>query len=159
MDMSTRIADLAAPAARAAGLVVDGVDVAAAGKRTRVTITLDLPETEIGSASLDAIAVASRGISLALDADDTIPTAYVLEVSTPGVSRPLTERRHFLRARSRKVSLDLIGGAHADGRLADVDGDDLVLEAVVGHARIPLADVIRGEIVVELKRTDGTDGH
>lgn len=152
MDIESRIADLAAPGAAAAGLVVDGVAVSAAGKHSRVLITVDLPETEIGSASLDAIAEASRVIGAALD-DASVPSGpYTLEVSTPGTSRPLTERRHFMRARTRLVVLDLADGTTATGRLTDVDGDDLVID---DGARIPLDSVVRGEIQVEFKKLDG----
>lgn len=154
MDISSQIADLAAPGAAAAGLVVDGVEVTAAGKRSRVTVTLDLPETEVGSASLDAIAEASRAIGAALDEANVPSTPYVLEVSTPGTDRPLTERRHFLRARTRLVNLTLTDGTTASGRLTDVDGDDLVLD---GETRVALAGVAAGAIEVELKRFEAEE--
>jgi len=155
MDITSQIADLAAPGAEQAGLVVDGVDVAAAGKRSRVLITLDLPETEVGSASLDAIATASRAIGAALDDANVPATPYVLEVSTPGTDRPLTERRHFLRARTRLVDLTLTDGTTASGRLTDVDGDEVVLDTGGDEVRVALASVATGAIVVELKKFEG----
>lgn len=151
MDISSRISELATPAATAAGLVVEGVAVTAAGKRSRVLVTLDLPETEVGAADLDRIAEAARGIGAALDEANVPATPYVLEVSTPGTDRALTERRHFLRARTRLIELTLAEGT-ASGRLADVDGDALVLVAEGQERRVPLADVQEGRIVVELKR-------
>ena len=155
MDITSQIADLAAPGAEQAGLVVDGVDVAAAGKRSRVLITLDLPETEVGSASLDAIATASRAIGAALDDANVPATPYVLEVSTPRTDRPLTERRHFLRARTRLVDLTLTDGTTASGRLTDVDGDEVVLDTGGDEVRVSLASVATGAIVVELKKFEG----
>lgn len=152
MDLSSRIADLATPAASQAGLVVDSVSVTAAGKRSRVVITLDLPEDQVGSADLDAIAAASRGINAALDKADPFPGAYVLEISTPGTDRPLTERRHYLRARTRLVHLDVRGGGAVAGRLTAVEGDELVIQTAKGDVKVPLADVARGRIEVELKR-------
>ncbi len=153
MDISSRISELAAPAAAAAGLVVDGVTVSPAGKRSRVIVTVDLPESEVGSADLDRVAQASRGIGAALDDADVPSTPYVLEVSTPGTDRPLTERRHFLRARTRLVELALADGT-VSGRLADVDGDALVLVVDGAERRIPLADVGEGRILVEMKRLE-----
>jgi len=115
-------------------------------------VILDLPDDEIGSASLDAVANASRAIGAALDEANVPATAYVLEVSTPGISRPLSERRHFLRARTRLVSLDLSDGTSAKGRLTDVEGDDLVLD---GERRVALSAVVVGAIEIEMKRTEG----
>ncbi|WP_062516945.1 ribosome maturation factor RimP [Demequina gelatinilytica] len=151
MDISGRIIELAAPAAEAVGLVVEGVDVTAAGKRSRVLVTVDLPETEVGSADLDKVAEASRSIGAALDEANVPSTPYVLEVSTPGTDRALTERRHFLRARTRLLELRLADGT-VTGRLTDVDGDELVLDVDGEQRRVPLGDVTEGRIVVELKR-------
>ncbi|WP_062301528.1 ribosome maturation factor RimP [Demequina subtropica] len=151
MDISGRIIELAAPAAEAVGLVVEGVDVTAAGKRSRVLVTVDLPETEVGSAELDKVAEASRAIGAALDEANVPSTPYVLEVSTPGTDRALTERRHFLRARTRLLELRL-ADASVTGRLTDVDGDELVLDVDGEQRRVPLGDVAEGRIVVELKR-------
>ncbi len=151
MDISGRIIELAAPAAEAVGLVVEGVDVTAAGKRSRVLVTVDLPETEVGSADLDKVAEASRSIGAALDEANVPSTPYVLEVSTPGTGRPLTERRHFMRARTRLVELTLASET-VTGRLTEVEGEDLVLDVDGDERRVALADVQQGRIVVELKR-------
>ncbi|MFV0634837.1 ribosome maturation factor RimP [Demequina sp.] len=154
MDLTNRIAELAAPAAAQAGLVLDGVNVSPAGKRTRVVITVDLPETEVGSADLDRVAEASRAIGAALDEANGPSTEYVLEVSTPGTDRPLTERRHYLRARTRLLALSLVDGTQTVARLTDVEDDVLVLEAPHGTERVELANVAEGRIEVELKRLD-----
>jgi len=148
VGLENRIADLAAPAAATAGLIVDSVEVDQAGSRQRVVVFVDLPDEEVGSASLDAIAEVSRAIGAALDEANVPSQAYVLEVSTPGISRPLTERRHFLRARTRLVSLDLNDGTVTKGRLTDVDGDEVVLD---GERRIPLASIVVGSIEVDFK--------
>ncbi|WP_062377242.1 ribosome maturation factor RimP [Demequina pelophila] len=151
MELSSRITEIAAPAAQEAGLVLEGVEVSAAGKRSRVVVTLDLPETEVGSADLDRVAEASRAIGAALDEADVPSTPYVLEVTTPGTDRPLTERRHFLRARTRLVELTLADGP-LEGRLLDVVDDALVVAVDGQERRVPLADVASGRILVEMKR-------
>ena len=153
MDVSGQIAELAGPAAQSAGMIVDGVDVAKAGSRTRVLVTVDLPDDAIGAADLDTVAVASRAIGAALDEADVPKGAYTLEVSTPGTDRVLTERRHFLRARTRLVELDRTDGTQTTGRLSDLIEDTLVLDNDGVEARIALADVKRGRVQVEFKKT------
>lgn len=148
MDIENRIADLAGPAAQSAGLIVDSVEVNKSGSSQSVVVTVDLPNDELGSASLDSIAAASRAIGKALDEANVPETAYTLEVGTPGLSRPLTERRHFLRARTRLVALDLNDGSIVKGRLTDVEGDDIVLDA---ERRVPLATVVVGSIELDFK--------
>ena len=65
-------------------------------------VVVDLPETEVGSVDLDRVAEVSRAVGDSLDTSDALgPGPYALEVTTPGVDRPLTERRHWLRARTR----------------------------------------------------------
>ena len=148
MDIENRIADLAAPAAAEAGLIVDSVTVDKADGQQRVVVAVDLPDDELGSASIDAIAAASRSIGAALDEANVPATAYTLEVGTPGLSRPLTERRHFLRARTRLVALDLTDGTIVKGRLTEVDGDTAILD---DEQRVPLEIIVVGSIEVDFK--------
>jgi ribosome maturation factor RimP len=143
-----------APVIEAAGLDLEAVSVSQAGSKSVVRITIDLPEDALGSLDSDSLGDASRAISAALDADDVVAGAYTLEISTPGTSRPLTELRHFKRARTRLVTLKMMDGSRVEGRLTDVltdGGDVLVLD---GDRRIPLGDVRRGKVEVELKKLD-----
>lgn len=143
------------PAVDEAGLWLEDVHVTRAGSRSVVRVTVDLPEDQVGALGSDALGEASRAVSAALDADDVVPGVYVLEVSTPGTSRPLTELRHFRRARTRLVTLQLHDGGEAAGRLEDVvdgaEGPELVLD---DGARVPVSAVRRGRVEVELKRLE-----
>jgi ribosome maturation factor RimP len=163
-----RVREAVEPVVAAAGLALEGVEVARAGKRSVVRLTIDLHEDRIGSLDLDTLAEASRGIGDALDEADAVDGEYTLEVSTPGTSRPLTEPRHFKRARTRLVRLSLRDGRSAFGRLLAVEDGALVLgpvDVATGRdtdgdpARVPLADVARGAVEVELSRAadDDTD--
>lgn len=164
--MTQRVREAAEPVVAAAGLVLEGVEVARAGKRSVVRLVIDLDEDAVGSLDLDTLADASRDIGTALDETDAVDGEYTLEVSTPGTSRPLTEPRHFKRARTRLVRLTLAGGGSAFGRLTAVEDGALVLGPVdpatgrdtAGEpARVPMADVVRGVVEVELSRvTDDT---
>ncbi len=154
MKLDERIADLAGPAAEAAGLIVDSVTASAAGKNTRVLVTVDLPEDAVGSADLDTVAKASRAIGDALDAANVPPGAYLLEVSTPGTDRPLTLRRHFKRARTRLVTLEMAAGIAKTGRIVDVTDDALMLDIDGEPQTVALADVTLGRVQLEMKRLD-----
>ena len=85
------------PAVVASGLYLEDVVTAAAGRRTTVTVVVDLADGP-GGVSSDQLSEVSRAVSEALDAADPIKGAYMLEVTTPGIDRPLTTPRHFRRA-------------------------------------------------------------
>lgn len=155
-----RVKDVVAPAVAAAGLVLEDVTVAPAGRRSVVRVTVDGADDAPGVDS-DALADVSRAVSAALDAADPVRGAYVLEVSTPGTSRPLTELRHFRRARGRLVHLELADGTRRFGRLVAADAETVVL--VEGAApsgttvSLATADVVRGVVEVELSRAEEED--
>lgn len=152
MDIADTIAALAAPAAGEVGLIVDGVEVAASAGSTRVLVTVDLPDDAVGSADIDAVAAASRAISAVLD-DAGVPAGpHTLEVSTPGISRLLTEPRHFARARTRLVSVDLAGGESVTGRLTEVADGTLTVEVDGQPRSLALADVLLGRIEIDMGR-------
>jgi ribosome maturation factor RimP len=97
------------PVVRAAGMDLESVRVSPAGRRRLLKLVVDAD----GGVGLDAIAEVSREVSARLDASGAMGEApYTLEVSSPGVDRPLTEPRHWRRALGRLVSAPL---AVADG--------------------------------------------
>lgn len=152
------VREVVGPVVEAAGLYLEEVTVTRAGNTSVVRITIDLPDDALGSLDSDRLGDVSRAMSAALDTDDVVSGAYTLEISTPGTSRPLTELRHYKRARTRLVTLKMMDGSRVEGRLTDVlddgDGDVLVLD---GDSRIPLGDVRRGKVEVELKKLDAQD--
>jgi ribosome maturation factor RimP len=156
-----------APVVDGAGLFLEDVAVTRAGSRSVVRVVVDLPEDAVGSLDSDTLGDASRALSAALDEQDVVNGAYTLEVSTPGTSRPLTEVRHFKRARTRLVTLRLHDGATVSGRLVDVadgaadGGSDAASGALLvldDGSRVRLADVRKGKVEVELKRPDLDEG-
>src|SRR5690606_7199758 len=136
-----RVRGVIAPAVSEAGLHLEDVTVHPAGKRTLVRVTVDLESEHEGALSLDAIAEVSRAVADALDATEVFRGEHVLEVSSPGTDRPLTEPRHFARARGRLVTLTLRDGTQVDGRVSAAD--DVSVELEDGRA-VPLADIARG---------------
>ena len=111
-----------------AGYEIDSVSVDPATQPPRITVVADL----------EAIAELSRTASERLDTLPGIADGYVLEVTSPGVDRPLTAEKHFRRARGRKVELTLSDGVRVAGRIAGLE--DGVLRLVVrATARAPLS--------------------
>ncbi len=145
------------PAVAGVGLLLERVVVTAAGRRSVVRVVVDLPDGP-GGVDADALTEASRAISAALDEADPVRGSYVLEVSTPGTDRPLTEARHFRRAVTRLVRLTLVDGTTRSGRLVDA-GETLVLEGPDGaRTTVPRDDVARGVVEVELARSQDEEG-
>src|SRR5215471_10473823 len=96
------------PVVRAAGMDLESVRVSPAGRRRLLKLVVD------AGAALDQIAEVSREVSVRLDASGVMgEIPYTLEVSSPGIDRPLTEPRHWRRARRRLVSAPLADGAGA----------------------------------------------
>ena len=99
--VDTTLRALLAPVVEGLGLDLEDVEVTAAGRRRRVCVVVDRD----GGIDLDAVADVSKSVSDVLDASDALGSApYVLEVTSPGVDRPLTQPRHWRRARGRLVS-------------------------------------------------------
>src|SRR3954469_15410284 len=120
---------LAGESADAAGLVLEDVSVQAAGRRRIVRVIVDLPGDATGGVPMEAVATVSQLLSQRLDDSDAMGGApYVLEVTSPGVDRPLTERRHWLRARGRLVRVTLRDGGTHTGRLTEVTDDAVVVD-------------------------------
>jgi len=107
-----RIASLLEPAVAAMGMDLENVRITSAGRRRLLRIVVDAD----GGVSLDDIALASQRLSAALDEAAAMgEAAYTLEVSSPGVDRPLTEPKHWRRAAGRLVTAPLLPGSHSGG--------------------------------------------
>ncbi len=123
-EQSQRLSDLLRPVVQNHGLYLEGVDVKVAGAHRTVAVVVDLPEDQTGGVGLDLIAEVSRGLADALDHDpDDEDQPYSLEVSSPGVSRPLTEHRHWRRSLNRMVNVRTTDGQDLSGRVLKVEDD------------------------------------
>jgi ribosome maturation factor RimP len=132
-----------------AGYEIENVVVDAKARPPRITVIADGDRP----LDVDTIAALSQRASTLLDDADAAQGSYVLEVSSPGVDRPLTREKHFRRARGRKAELTLSDGSSVTGRLGDTDG--LVLHLVVREKSgwvvrdIPLDQVAKAVVQVE----------
>jgi ribosome maturation factor RimP len=102
-------------------LYLEDVEVKVAGSHRTVHVVVDLPEDATGSVGLDVISTISSDLSEAMDSDpEDDDRPYNLEISSPGVSRPLTEPRHWRRNVGRMVEVKPVTGDVVVGRLQDV---------------------------------------
>lgn len=123
-----------------------------------VRVTIDRPgpaSTAEESVSIEDCALVSRELGTILDVEDPLDREYILEVSSPGLDRPLRNEADFRRFAGRMASLVLEtpvdGQTFFNGRIQGVDGEYVVL--LIGKRnrahRIPLADIRRARLEVE----------
>ena len=135
-----------------AGYEIETVVVDARARPPRITVIADGDDP----LDLDTIASLSRRASVLLDDMDVGAgsTSYVLEVSSPGVDRPLTAEKHFRRARGRMAELTLFDGSSVTGRLGGTD-NGVVRLVVRANSRgwtvreIALDDIVKAVVQVE----------
>ncbi|MFI5779898.1 ribosome maturation factor RimP [Nocardia sp. NPDC051570] len=158
MPTEERVSQLVAGLVERRGFDLEDVAITAAGRsQTRVKIVVD----NDSGVDLDEIAALSFEVSEVFDeAEDFGETEYLLEVTTPGIDRPLTAPRHWRRARGRKVQVTLRSGAPTpensdrfDARVGAATETEVAL--VLGGKRkphrvtVPLADIDRAVVQVE----------
>ncbi|MCW1805200.1 ribosome maturation factor RimP [Brachybacterium squillarum] len=149
-------------------LVLEDIEVRPRSGMPEIRIVVDLPEDRSGSVDLDAVALVSRELSALVDEDDALlgPDPALLEVTTPGVDRPLTAARHFRRARGRLVELRTVQGEEHRARiLAVTEAEAVLLRPEAGRddrgrprklpagtpdrLEIPVADVESARVQIE----------
>ena len=136
------------------GVDLEAVEVQKAGRRHVVRVVVDRD----GGVDLDLIAAVSQRASELLDVpplSDELPGPFVLEVTSPGVDRPLTEARHWRRAVTRLVLVTRVDDSEIEGRVTSVPSDnEVVLTTPSGDVTVTLADVRRAVVQVEFNRVD-----
>ena len=156
---SSEVARLAAvlrPLCQAAGLDLEEIEVAAAGRRQLVRVVVDRD----GGVDLDAVAEISRAISAELDSADAMDAVpYVLEVTSPGVDRPLVRPAHWRRATARLVRVELVGGRTVEGRVvrSDDDGAQLRVDGDGACVRVSYGEVAQARVQVEFSRVGASE--
>jgi ribosome maturation factor RimP len=133
---------------------LEDVEVSKAGRRHVVRVVVDRD----GGIDLDLVAEVSRLTSEILDSPEMaeqMPGAFVLEVTSPGVDRPLTEERHWRRAVGRLVETTLADGSVVVGRVltAPTDGE-VTISTEAGDRTVVIAEVTRAVVQVEFSRID-----
>jgi ribosome maturation factor RimP len=159
-----RIVGLLEPAVTAMGMDLEDLRVTSAGRRRLLRIVVDAD----GGVSLDDIALVSRELSATLDRAAAMGEAsYTLEVSSPGVDRPLTEPKHWRRAVGRVVTAPLqppptaAAGAPAatvTGRVAGADSSGVRIDVDGASQQYGYSELGPGRIQIEFAPLDGYAG-
>lgn len=141
-----KIAEVIRPVVGAAGMDLESVRVSAAGRRRLLRVVVDSDQ----GVSLDDAAAVSRQLSAALDAGPVMGDfPYTLEVSSPGVDRPLTDPRHWRRSVGRLVQVTAAEAGTVTGRVVAADLDGVTLDIGGDRRRFGYATLGAGAVQVE----------
>jgi ribosome maturation factor RimP len=149
LPSQTRVIELLGGEFARVGYEIEDVVIDTRARPPRITVIADGDSP----LDLDTTAMLSRSASALLDGLDDITDAYVLEVSSPGVDRPLTSEKHFRRARGRKVEIALSDGSQLTGRVGETRDQAVALVVRGGRdwavREIPLAQITKAVVQVE----------
>lgn len=148
-DTRDRLAEELTGPIDALGLDLEAVDLTSAGKRRVLRVAID----KDGGVTMDDIADATREVSRVLDDTSVMgEQAYTLEVSSPGVDRPLTLPRHWRRNSGRLVKVSPVEGEPVTGRITATDDEGAVLDVEGTEHRFAYADVKKAKVQIEFKK-------
>jgi ribosome maturation factor RimP len=140
---------LVGPVVEASGLELWEVSFRGEGGRSVLRVSVDRE----GGVDLDTIAAVSERLSRRLDLEDFGPRGYTLEVSSPGLERPLRTPGHFGRSVGQKVKVKtkepVSGSKVHEGALVSADAEAIVVASEGGELRVPYADIASAHTVFE----------
>jgi ribosome maturation factor RimP len=152
--LPSHVQELADRVATGHGVEVLELALRGQGRGRVLSVVLDAEEP----VEADVVELVSKDLSRALDQDDPVAGSYTLEVSTPGLSRPLHTGRDFRRQRGHEVSVvrggspDTAEGAPGEtpvqGVVVDADDEAVTLEVDGSRVSIPLSEVVQGKVVL-----------
>lgn len=161
-----RLREAFEPIASAHGCDLEEVEIKQAGNRSRVSVSIDRD----GGVDLDTVADFSREISEILDRADFVKlldSAYTLDVGSRGTHRPLVEPRHWRRAMTRLIKIELKNGESVSGRLVEADETSIKLvqerdpryhsTKPPKEVKLKLADVKRALVEVDFRALPDVD--
>ena len=142
-DLEEWVRSLAEPVLTRHGAELVDVQVRR-GRTQLVRIIADQP----GGITLEMCARVSEELSRMLDVDDPIQGRYTLEVSSPGLDRPLRTEADFRKHVGEKVKVVLLSGRHEEGTVEDVRSDRVRLSRASGAVEVPYADIAKATVVL-----------
>ena len=156
MALKDQIADHISPALHQAGYFLEDINIASPGQHRIVTVIVDGES----SLNLDQVTAASKLVSELLDEAAFMgETAFTLEVTSPGIDRPLTLPRHFAKNLDRLLKVTKVDGSVVTGRIISNSDSDVTLSVTekkeVRDLIVNFADIKRAQIEIEFNRKDG----
>lgn len=153
MDLSARIETLIEPTVRDLGFEIVRVQLSGLKRRRLQIMAERRPESGVGAAmTVDDCAAISRAVSAILDVEDPIAAAYDLEVSSPGIDRPLVRPADFERFAGFEAKVETVrpinGRKRFRGRLLGIDGDTVRLMADDGPKELPYPEIHRAKLIM-----------
>jgi ribosome maturation factor RimP len=153
MSLSEKITELVQPVVESAGFFLEDVHVLSPGNHRIITCIVD-GQTPL---NLDQVTSVSRNISELLDTAEFMgETAFTLEVTSPGVDRPLTLARHWQKNINRLVRVVHLDGSVTAGRITSAESTHAILvEDIKGKSKehtVEFADVKRAIVEIEFNR-------
>jgi len=149
----TELHKLLEPGARALGFEILTVELSGRGSGTILRVYIDGPD----GVTLDDCANVSHQLSAILDVEDPIPDAYTLEVSSPGLDRPLSKRSHFEAVLGQQVKIQthgyIQGRRKFTGLLTNVSDKALTVEVDGETYELPWADIGKARLVPDYGAT------
>ena len=155
MALADQISSLISPTVESRGLFLEEVHIVSPGKHRIVTCIIDSPST----LNLDQVTDISREISELLDAAPFMgDSPFTLEVTSPGVDRPLTQERHFVKNIGRLMKVVKHDGTVIVGRAQAVQGSELILIVTEKKSEkqvaLAFADIKRATVEIEFNRKE-----
>ena len=145
MGKKEDISDAVTPALSALGFYLEDVTITSAGRRSMLTIIVD-GDTHL---SLDQVTSATKAIGEIVESIQSLgETPFTLEVTSPGLDRPLTKPRHWRKNIDRLVKVVLLDGKEIKGRIKAASEDS----ATVDQSEINFAEIKRASLEVEFKQ-------
>jgi ribosome maturation factor RimP len=142
-----RLTELLSPTVEAAGFELLGCEFVPAGRHSTLRLFIDHPD----GVTVDHCALVSREVGAILDVEDPIPNEYNLEVSSPGLDRPLFTPTHFAKVVGQKVEVKLAipqdGRRRFKGQLLEIVDDMLVIEVDGKPYRLLMDNVDKANVV------------
>jgi ribosome maturation factor RimP len=150
-DLDARLNAIIAPVVAAMGL--DLVRIQLLGQPGNLTLQVMAEDPATGQMTLDQCASVSRALDLPLEEADPIASEYALEVSSPGIDRPLTRPADWQRWQGHEVRMKLEpkvdGRVRVHGDIAALDGTDVIITGKDGQTlRLPLANISSAKLVL-----------
>jgi ribosome maturation factor RimP len=142
--LPSHVLELAERAASAHGVEVLELQLRGQGRGRVLSVILDAD----GPVEADVVERVSKDLSRALDQADPLQGSYTLEVTTPGLERPLQSARDFRRQRGHEVRIVSGVASAVQGVVVDADDQAVTLDVDGSQVQVPLSDVVRGKVVL-----------